>query len=171
MKGYISESLLILMQSIPYSDISICQIAEKAGVNRSTYYRHFTSKESIIKYYYQNLLSEFRQYYLELKTTVKLEHYLECMFSFFLNHKKYLLLLHQHKLSYLLLDSLNVTFTENIRNKESENLFSIYYHVGGIFNNFNLWFDFKMEQTPEKMAKISMKSLPDNFYPMLIEKQ
>ena len=51
MKEYISESLLILMEGKAYDDISIGEITAKAGVNRSTYYRNFSSKNEIIKFY------------------------------------------------------------------------------------------------------------------------
>lgn len=37
MKGYIADSLLHLMSTKPYNDITIAEITKKAGVNRSTY--------------------------------------------------------------------------------------------------------------------------------------
>ncbi|MDR0249377.1 MAG: TetR/AcrR family transcriptional regulator [Oscillospiraceae bacterium] len=50
MKGYIAESLLLLIIQKAYSDISIGEIAGRAGVNRSTYYRNFALKEGIVDF-------------------------------------------------------------------------------------------------------------------------
>ena len=47
-KEYIIQSLFILMKTKDYSDITIQDITNKAGVNRSTYYRNFSCKENII---------------------------------------------------------------------------------------------------------------------------
>lgn len=51
MKSYIADALLILMTKKDYTDITVGEIVEKAGVNRSTYYRHFEKKEDVITYF------------------------------------------------------------------------------------------------------------------------
>ena len=48
MMGYMSTALLELMIEKDYTKISIGEIAKKAGVDRSSYYRHFKSKDDII---------------------------------------------------------------------------------------------------------------------------
>ena len=45
MKSFITESLLLLMNKKPFEEITVGEIVQKAGVNRSTYYRHFNRKE------------------------------------------------------------------------------------------------------------------------------
>ena len=52
MMEYITDALLLLMKHKNFNDITIGEITKKAGVNRSTYYRHFSTKESIIKFYF-----------------------------------------------------------------------------------------------------------------------
>ena len=42
-QSYLTEALLQLMQTKNYGDISIGEIAERAGVHRTTFYRHFHS--------------------------------------------------------------------------------------------------------------------------------
>lgn len=168
MMGYIVDALLELLKTIPYPDITICQITKKAGVNRSTYYRHFTSKESVVKYYYKTLLIDFRKHSLASQNQ-KLQQYLCSMFAYFLQHKKQLIMLHKYHLSYLYLESLNETFIEINPFIDFEHQFSLYYHTGGIFNAFNLWFNHEMKQSPQKMAEISVGLLPSNFSPMLMQ--
>ena len=48
MKEYITEALLQLMKKKEFEKLTIEEITSKAGVNRSTYYRNFKSKEMII---------------------------------------------------------------------------------------------------------------------------
>lgn len=50
-KSYIADALLILMTKKDYKDITIGEIVDKAGVNRSTYYRHFEKKDDVIRYF------------------------------------------------------------------------------------------------------------------------
>lgn len=59
MKSYIVESLLIFMEEKPFADITISDIVNRAGVNRSTYYRHFYAKEDIVTYFFDNLMHEY----------------------------------------------------------------------------------------------------------------
>ena len=61
-KDYISQALLHLMQKKAYSQITIQEITAEAGVNRSTYYRNFTSKETIIQYIFGEIIDKFDAY-------------------------------------------------------------------------------------------------------------
>ncbi|MEG0365905.1 MAG: TetR/AcrR family transcriptional regulator [Coprobacillus sp.] len=166
-KKYITDSLLILLKSKSYNSITIAEITTKAGVNRSTYYRNFISKDDIIKQYYEILLITF--YSTISDENIKLEDYLFKMFSFFYSQRNDLLLLHRHCLSYLLLDALNDKFCSNKQVKNFNDSFSIYYHTGGIFNTFLLWFNNDMNKTPQQMTDYSTKVLPENFIPLLKE--
>ena len=68
LKGYIAESLLFLMRKKGFADISIGEITDKAGVNRSSYYRNFDSKDDIIKYFFNRIVFEL----MEKKKTRKI---------------------------------------------------------------------------------------------------
>ena len=59
MKEYMAESLLWLLQRKAFADISISEITDKAGVNRATYYRNFTSKEEIVRFYLRGIMGSF----------------------------------------------------------------------------------------------------------------
>ena len=67
LKEYITESLMLLLKKKSFAMITIQEITAKAGVNRSTYYRNFTSKTEIIKYYFDNLHKE---YYNNMKSDI-----------------------------------------------------------------------------------------------------
>lgn len=54
------EALLQLMQSKSYSQITIKDITEKAGVSRLTFYRHFETKEDILKKHLDILFDQYQ---------------------------------------------------------------------------------------------------------------
>ena len=55
---------LQLMQEVPYFDISVLDIAEKSGVSRVTFYKHFVDKEDL-------LWKAFRQTFLPIDRQIE----------------------------------------------------------------------------------------------------
>lgn len=58
LKTYIDEALILLLGKKGFAEITIKEITEKAGVNRSTYYRNFNSKEDIVMFFYSSILTK-----------------------------------------------------------------------------------------------------------------
>jgi AcrR family transcriptional regulator len=167
LKDYIAESLMLLMRKKSFSDITIGEISARAGVNRSSYYRNFNSKDDIIKYYFNNIIFEHLEKVRNIKE-IPLKCYLEKMFSRFYQCKNELLSIYKNELSYLILDALNETFTKVREKQLFEDRFTIYYHTGGIYNTFLLWFANEMRESPERMAELSCNLLPKYFKPLLL---
>lgn len=80
------EALLALMQQKAFEDIKVSDICEKALVNRSTFYAHYSDKYELIQSYINNLQKELKE---ELKKNPHIstskEYYLE-MLNLFLDH-------------------------------------------------------------------------------------
>jgi AcrR family transcriptional regulator len=167
LKDYISESLMLLMRKKGFEDISIGEITDRAGVNRSSYYRNFNSKEEVIKHYFNKIIYEFIEKIKDGKG-MALNEYLVRMFTHFYQYKKELLLLYKNKLSHLILDALTETFTVIRKQQAFEDMFKTYYHTGGIYNCFLLWFSDEMRVSPEKMAELSCGILPKGYKPALV---
>ncbi|MDR0637329.1 MAG: TetR/AcrR family transcriptional regulator [Spirochaetaceae bacterium] len=87
LKDYMAQGLFILMRKKPFAAISIGEIAEKAGVNRSTYYRNFNSKDDIIKYFYNKITFEHLERVKD-KKDITMQDYLQKMFAHFYQYKK-----------------------------------------------------------------------------------
>lgn len=168
MKEYMSNALLILMRNNQYKDISIGEITNKAGVHRSTYYRNFKSKEDIIRYYYHHILEEYRN---SKNETIDLKSHLFRIFTHYYKYKKELLLLYKADLSYLMLDSLNETFRLTYKSNTKIDTYFVYYHTGGIYNNFILWFSSDMQESPQEITEIICSFLPKDTKPMLKHKE
>ena len=58
-KDKIVKSLIELMETHEFEEITVKDISELAEVNRSTYYRNFKSKEDIIKYKLESIMDEY----------------------------------------------------------------------------------------------------------------
>lgn len=57
-KDMIAAAFVRLMCSRDYRDLTLSEVAEEAGVNRMTLYRHFRTKERIVLYQAQKMLEE-----------------------------------------------------------------------------------------------------------------
>lgn len=170
MKEYISESLLLLMEKKKYNEISIAEITDKAGVNRSTYYRNFSSKEEIIKFYFEQIMKNYLAEY-EVLTDKSFEVYLCIIFKHFNQYKLQLLAIYHNDLSYLILEVLNCFFEQwqSQRPNSVKEQFRLFYHIGGIYNFFILWFSHGMKETPDELTKIAVAMFPADKQPMLFE--
>lgn len=169
MKQYISESLLILMAQKEYRSISINEITDKAGVNRSTYYRNFSSKEDIIKFYFSNIMQEYLNDYSNSNDN-SFENYMLTIFRHFYKYKKELLIIYESGLAYLILEVLNYMFEESKANTfpDTQEKYRMYFHAGGIFNFFILWFSHGMKESPKELTQIALSIFPSNSKPELI---
>lgn len=169
MKDYIADSLLLFMRNKPYDVITIGEIAAKAGVNRSTYYRNFESKEDIIKYYFMRIINEYLDT-LDTSKAIGIQEYLTGMFAVFKQYQQPLLLIYQRGVAYHILDALNTAFALETDSHTFDELLSVSYHTGGIFNSFQLWFSDNMEKSPAEMVEAILSTLPPGFTPMLMRK-
>lgn len=168
MKGYMAEALLILMDKKDYADIAISEITEKAGVNRSTFYRNFKSKDEIIKYFFNQII--YKHYVSVTPNSTSIPDYLLEMFTHYYNYKKELLLMYKANITYIILDALNESFLAIHSDTTVEGCYATRYHTGGIYNVFLLWFDGGMKEKPIEMAKISWSYFPANLRPYMWSK-
>lgn len=162
MKNCIVESLLLLLQEKTLGEVAVKEIVEKAGVNRSTYYRHFQEKQDVIRHFYACRLDD---YLSTVPEDISLEAYFTGMFREFLKFKKELILLNQRSLSYLLLDEMNARLGED--KLDAVQRLYYHYHIGGVFNSFRYWLREDMTIPPETLAKQCVMILPKDFSPQL----
>ena len=159
----IVQALLLIMKEKSYLNISISEITKRAGVNRSTYYRHFETKESIVRFYLDSIMQEYQDAFHENPCS-DFRIYMLTMFENFYSRKEGLLLIHDAGLSFLLLDVLNDHFHFGTIAMKASNAqqFKASYHIGGIYNNLLLWFSHRMNETPAEMTQIALSYRPEN---------
>ena len=158
MMGYMTGALLELMLEKDYTKISIGEIAKKAGVDRSSYYRHFKSKEDIISFFFDMVLKESLEGYTNL-SSIDFTLYIHSIYTAFFNYKKEILLIHHANLSSLLLDVLSkrFQFSEIAKDFPLSKQYELSYIIGGIYNNLIFWMSRDMKENPDELTEISLQ--------------
>lgn len=162
MKDFIVDSLLLLMEKKGFQEITVMDIVSEAGVNRSTYYRHFNRKEDVILHFLDNISR--RIHLQEKENEYDIENYLVNMYAQYYKFKQQMLTIYKSGLSILFLDVLKKYLgAEGHKEKQISFQYDIAFHIGGTFNMFVLWFSRDMSDTPEEMARYTLAALPQNY--------
>lgn len=139
-KKYITTALFKLMNENDYNNISITDIAKKAGVSRITYYRCFNSKDDIIKQYFYLKMEDYNTS-LVYKPRSKEDYYdvIINVLKRMKENKEVFKLLLKANLENLFLDFLNEGFKEDFKDMEIDNSFLSYCYSGMYYNVTIAW--------------------------------
>ncbi|MDD5960353.1 MAG: TetR/AcrR family transcriptional regulator [Methanobrevibacter wolinii] len=167
-KDKILNSLVKLMKHKVYEIITIKEIADNAGVNRSTFYRNFKIKEDIIKYGLEKIMDEF---ILEFKLIQDKTHqnYIYTILKTYYNHKDFILTVYEAKQLYLF-QEVYIKYFKDYLNKinKKEDLYRLYYHIGGIYYFTLCWVSNGMDGNIKELSKIGSEITKD-FGPILFD--
>ncbi|MCI1305189.1 MAG: TetR/AcrR family transcriptional regulator [Lachnospiraceae bacterium] len=167
-RGYITEAFLQLLKTKNYPDISVGEIAERAGVHRSTFYRHFGSKEEVLRGCLSRMLREAEGDRTRLRSDFA--SFIRPVFQAFYDNREQMLLLNRAGLSVQLLDALkdifkfdeipDTTGTDQDGDRGgaarvNTEKYRTAYRIGGIYSCLLLWFSHDMRETPEEMTRIA----------------
>ena len=157
------EALLVLMKKKNFSDITIKELSFKAGLDRRTFYRYFTSKEDLLELQCRRILEEFARRVLE-KPQLTFEAVAVSYFEFWNDYSDFLLLLQKNNLVYFLVEKLDKLIYEHVALKAKPYLngqklsnkrrYHFFYGMGGLWNVMNWWLLEEHRETPEQMGKI-----------------
>lgn len=99
-----------MLKDKKYNNITITDIATKANINRSTYYRNFSTKDEVITFYFSNILKEFLKKIDKENETF--ESYIKILFIHYFDYKEELILIYKNELFFLFLKSLSIDSLE-----------------------------------------------------------
>lgn len=159
-RNWLSNSLLTLMNEKPFNKITISEIAEKAELDRRTFYRHFVSKENILDYCIENL---YREYLRDLFEEPQLTIYsvARLFFEFWKDHLDFLLTISWNHLESFLLYKFNKYLPQIYEALKIESLqeveeyrYAFAFKIGGFWNVLFQWIQNGAKQEPDEMAGI-----------------
>lgn len=164
-KKWLSESLLELMDSKQFSLITIKEIAEKAQLDRKTFYRHFNSKEEALSWSMEEM---YQKYHENLKNLEQLNTYTvsETYFSLCIEYLPMLRLLHKSGLLNMILtqfnkylSELNDVFSQHPEYRKKSN-YELFYQSGGFWNVTLLWIENGATESAQELAEIVSSIMP-----------
>ena len=144
-KTAITEAFLRLLETKPMEDISVSEITAHANVSRMAYYRNFSAKSEIIKFYYDEIIfDEIRSSLLkgeEDELDFWSTDYGLAFFAAMKRHKAQILLLEKLGYSGMLLQAFNETNIDIAGDMPARSIkrYTIYYAAGASFNGMLEW--------------------------------
>lgn len=166
-KEAIALALIQIMKNKLFSDITILEIVNKAGVSRSSFYRNFDDKEDVISYYIDSLFDESKK-----EENPYSPHHLETFliekFTLIKENKAFFLALKKNKILHLLYQQANKNTIKNIysynlnENNRYQSAFFSSASIGVIIE----WIQNDLVESEEDMAHIFIDLLygyMDNF--------
>ncbi|SHO43960.1 TetR/AcrR family transcriptional regulator [Anaerocolumna xylanovorans] len=156
------EALFSLMEKKAFSEISVTELIQKAGIARTTYYRNFTSKEAVISTYIDDILRNFNAEYpvRNFKDRYQNEHILHIL-DYVLRYENHLKILYKSGLSAIYLDRINRYFIESYREQKlsEREIFDIYAYTGSEFNVIFNWLMGDSKLNKNEIAELIKRSI------------
>lgn len=167
-KLWIMNSLLTLLETKDYANITINMIVEHAGLGRRTFYRHFKTKDDTMKYITEVLMDQFAEKLLENHSS-GMEEVAVAYFQFWENYIDVLLLLKKAHVLYFIEDNLAeliVNVAKKVKHIPSgipaEKLAKLYEQynfefsikLAGFWKATIIWCEENPRKSPEEMSKI-----------------
>ena len=165
-KVRIAEALFEKLAVYELDEISVSEVVAKAGVSRNTYYRHFSTKRSVLTFYIEELLREYLQG-VEERGISDVGGILNYYFSFWGDRKEYVILLRRRQLLDLALDVQRKKFLEALPRSDlpwhgvsgvDETLVDLLF-VGGMWNILLHWLDRGMDPKASEVVRTFLEEL------------
>lgn len=147
----ITKALLELMKTEEYDSISITDIVNKANVSRVTYYRHFSSKEDILKKFFISTKDSFLEQTKLGFATKNNEFIILALFLFFKSNMEANKAIRKSHLDHMLLEFLSTEFTDNLPAKLDK--FTAAFVSGALYNVMITWLDNDCKDSIEEVSK------------------
>ncbi|MBR1750773.1 MAG: TetR/AcrR family transcriptional regulator [Ruminococcus sp.] len=166
----ITTSLFRLMEQHPYSEITVKQIILEARLARKTFYRHYDSKDAVIKAFLLGIIKEYSD-----KLKAREADSLDLIFSLLKQHEHIVMLLDKNDMLHLLLIYLNEYLpeihsdsdvTRDIPTRYFGGLDQEYlmaFNIGAVWNVVFRWVRKGMTDSPENIKAVLMEYVYKNI--------
>ena len=152
LKECMADSLLNLMQEKDFAKITINEIAEGAGVNRSTWFRHFNTKNDAItfklvhawkRWSQSRMITEFHRYTTENAMD---------FFQFNFEHRQILTVICNANLNSTIYDAFYQVMIPQY-GADPEECYERCFYANGMFGLLDEWQKRGFRETPEEMTR------------------
>jgi len=163
-QNWIFSSLIKLLCSVSYDDITVSMICKNAGIDRRTFYRYFNNKQDVLHSYMDKIFKEYLERMVHLQS-INIIEYIQLFFDFWSNeYREFLCILQRNKLLYMAftdneryLTEIN-SFLDTILERNS-NRYETSYRAGGLINVLSSWIANGFIESSDDMTAIISKVL------------
>ena len=151
--NYIKEQLALtlfdLIKTREFSDISISELVNKAGVGRASFYRKYTCKEDVLSQY---IFEKLEQWKKDFDANPSGD-FVVSLFNYFYENKELYLLLYKANLSNLLYEGIRIASGINSP-PDNISTYRVATFAGILFGVADEWMRRGMIETPEELHSI-----------------
>lgn len=171
-RDWLVQALLSLMNSMPYSKITVKNICTKADLSRQTFYNFFETKDDIIRFCIQKCYEEMISH-LSKKTSLQLTDIIEKMAQTFNKNQKLIQLIINQHLDNLLETEIAAAihlFTKYVKLESNDSLseYGDAFLIGAISHTILYWFKNPSPITVDQLSNLLFQIFSGNYF--VIEK-
>ncbi len=154
-KESITTALFILIKKMPYDQISIKDICQRAGVSRTSFYRSFPAKDAIMRQYLFEITDVWRKNIRQYKPLNAYEWFLSIYRQLY-DHREIARFCFDANLDYLIIDIIFKALRDYSRTFEFPD-YVLCHYSGSIYATFKRWITKPNPESAEQLAHIACK--------------
>lgn len=167
-KRLLQEGLLRLLEKKEIDTISVSELCAESGINRATFYRHYTQPRDILRDTRHNIIKDVQAIAEKDKTEINLCKWLEDICRYFYDHKKLLCILFKTRTDDEFVEMISELCNEQfycLRNKaiqkqdEDSLKLTAYGYAGGFYYILRQWLLEPFNKTPQDVAAVMYRFL------------
>lgn len=149
-KRCIEDTLFLLMEEKTFSKINVREICQKAYVGRTSFYRHFQTKEDVLLYAFVRMWQDWCDiHHVKERKKFTLDN-AETFFAYNLSIKNRLDVMYKNKLDTIILKS----FEQLMKDDNDLNGYENSFYGYGLFGILKEWWSRGFKDTSDEVAKI-----------------
>lgn len=149
---HLTKAFLELLVEKDLLEISICELVDRAGVSRASFYRNYKNKEEILKAYLHNLFEEWTKKW-EKEPEIPLSEKIRVLIAHFEAHRDFYALLQKRDLIYFLKEEI-VTLCGLRREDEKIKVYASAFVAYALYGWIDIWFQRGMIESSQEMADL-----------------
>jgi len=169
-KEWIVNSFFDLLSVKPLDSITISEITQNADLDRRTFYRHFKTKDDVIRYYIHKKAEQCAEALRQINETIDIFTIAHIFYTACNGMKHILQILYRQNLMHIFYTEINILIPKYhyesplheippIKNYD----YILAYTIGGLCNMLTKWLVDDCMKTPAQMAEFVMQAYSTEF--------
>lgn len=165
----IALALFDLMEDSRYEKISVAAIARAAHCDRSTFYRHFETKDDVVRHRVMMAMGGTLEEFISPRSRT-FEGYLRELFESMRENQRVFELIRRNRLNDHLIDGIEQLFAVeyDAAKLSVPDQYALAFHIGGIASHVRLWVSRGMVDSPDELVEYTKGTFADGFVPMRV---